>query len=248
MQQEKLTKGIFFGLIGNLLFVAFGLICLLYYYTYKIDSIGSRLLETLAYCVEFSGFGLLLYSDWLFIKSIRLRRLLKVSFTIYIFLEVVMMILELNSYRIEAYHPYSLPLAMAHAVISGLAAFAFLQLDPDNVKWEVAIGACFTLIVAGMLGNILGIRIYFSIITNAVGFSVLFGAMKFFRDREQIEIDCYGDRAKEAVFNSSTLFADTDEVFTQEDLERIRAEQAKEDAETLAEYEKLKAKGKKIDF
>ena len=35
MQQEKLTKGIFFGLIGNLLFVAFGLICLFYYYTYS---------------------------------------------------------------------------------------------------------------------------------------------------------------------------------------------------------------------
>ncbi len=248
MQQEKLTKGIFFGLIGNLLFVAFGLICLLYYYTYKPESFGSRLIETIAYCVEFAGFGLLLYSDWLLIKSIRLRRLLKVSFTIYIFLEVVMMILELNSYRIEAYEPYSLPLAMAHAVVSGLAAFAFLQLDPDNVKWEVAIGACFTLIVAGMLGNILGIRIYFSIITNAVGFSLLFGAMKFFRDREQIEIDCYGDRATEAVFSGSTLFNEVEEVFTQDDTERVKAELAKEEAEALAEYEKLKAKGKKIDF
>ena len=215
MQQEKLTKGIFFGLIGNMLFVAFGLICLFYYYTYVNGSVFSKIIEILAYCTEFMGFGLLLYADWLLIKSIRLRRLLKVSFSAYIFLEAMMMILELNAYKIDAYEPYSLALAIAHAVVSGMVCFSFLQLDPDNVKWEVAIGACFTLIIAGMLGNILGIRIYFSIITNAVGFSVLFAAMKFLRDRDQIEIDCYGDRANPMEFSSSTLFdemKDSDEV------------------------------------
>ncbi len=208
MQQEKLTKGIFFGLVGNLLFVAFGLICLFYYYTYESGSIFSKVIEVTAYCTEFMGFGLLIYSDWLLIKSIRLRRLLKVSFSAYIVLEALMMILELNAYKIEAYEPYSLALAIVHAVVSGMVCFAFLQLDPDNVKWEVAIGACFTLIIAGMLGNILGVRIYFSIITNAVGFSALFASMKFFRDRGQIEIDCYGDRANAAEFSSSTLFAE----------------------------------------
>ena len=245
MQQEKLTKGIFFGLIGNLLFVAFGLICLLYYKTYNYTSFHSRFLEVAAYSAEFMGFGLLLYSDWLFVKSIRFRRLLKVSFTIYIFLEAIMMILEINAYKIEGYEPYSLPLAMAHAVVSGLVAFSFLQLDPENVRWEFSIGLCFTMIVAGMLGNILGVRVYFSIITNAVGFAILFAMMKFFRDRDQIEIDCYGDKANEMQFTGSTLFNEADDkVFTQEDLERARAEQAAEDAELLAEYEKLKAKGK----
>ena len=69
--------------------------------------------------------------------------------------------------------------------------------------------------------------------------------MKFFRDRDQIEIDCYGDKANEMQFTGSTLFNEADDkVFTQEDLERARAEQAAEDAELLAEYEKLKAKGK----
>lgn len=226
MQQEKLTKGIFFGLIGNLLFVAFGLICLIYYYTYVKDSLFSRIIEILAYCTEFMGFGLLLYADWLLIKSIRLRRLLKVSFSAYILLEAVMMILELNTYRVDAYEPYSLALAIVHAVVSGLVCFSFLQLDPDNVKWEIAIGACFTLIIAGMLGNILGIRVYFSIITNAVGFSVLFAAMKFFRDRDQIEIDCYGDRANPVEFSSSTLF---DEI--------KKSEEVSDDPENLPDEE-----------
>lgn len=63
MQQEKLTKGIFFGLAGNLLFVAFGLICLFYYYTYESGSIFSKVIEVTAYCTEFMGFGLLIYSD-----------------------------------------------------------------------------------------------------------------------------------------------------------------------------------------
>ena len=247
MKQEKLTKGIFFGLIGNLLFVAFGLICLLYYKTFSPESFFSRLLEAVAYVAEFAGFGLLLYADWLFIKSIRLRRMLKISFTIYIFLEVIMMILELNAYRFEAYQPHSLALAIVHAAVSGFAAFAFLQLDPDNVKWEIVIGACFTLIVAGMVGNLYGVRVYFSIITSAIGFSVLFAMMKFLRDRSQLEIDCYGDRASEMVFSGSTLFNDNDEdnkVFTEADLEKAREEQAAEDAEMLAEYENLKAKGK----
>ena len=53
MQQEKLTKGIFFGLIGNLLFIAFGLICLLYYKTYNYTSFHSRFLEVAAYSAEF---------------------------------------------------------------------------------------------------------------------------------------------------------------------------------------------------
>lgn len=206
--QEKLTKGIFFGLVGNILFVAFGLICLLYYYTYNAESIFSKIIEFIAYCTEFMGFGLLIYADYLLIASLRLRRMLKVCFSAYIVLESVMMFLELNAYNFTFYQPYSLTLAIVHAVVSAAACFAFLQLDPDNTKYEVAIITCIALILAGMLGNILGIRVYFSIMASALGFVVLFGAIHYLRSREEIEIDCYGDRANVAVFNSSTLFND----------------------------------------
>lgn len=208
--QEKLTKGIFFGLIGNILFVVFGLICLLYYYTYDAESIFSRIIEVTAYCTEFMGFGLLIYADYLLIASLRLRRMLKVCFSAYIVLEAVMMFLELNAYNFTFYEPYSLPLAIVHAVVSAMACFAFLQLDPDNTKYEVAIITCITLILAGMLGNILGIRVYFSIIASALGFSVLFGTIHYLRNREEIEIDCNGDRARVAEFNGSTLFNESE--------------------------------------
>lgn len=206
--QEKLTKGIFFGLIGNILFVVFGLVCLLYYYTYNAEGIFSRIIEAIAYMVEFMGFGLLIYADYLLIASLRLRRMLKVSFSAYIVLEAMMMFLELNAYNFFFYQPYSLALAIVHAVVSAMACFAFLQLDPDNTKYEIAIVACIALILAGMLGNIFGIRIYFSIMASALGFVILFGAIHYLRSREEIEIDCYGDRANVAVYNSSTLFDD----------------------------------------
>lgn len=211
MQRENLKKGIYFGMIGNILFVAFGLICLLYYYTFDPKSILSRTIEFLAYGTELVGFGLLVYADYLLIVSIRLRRLLKISFSAYIFLEALMMVLELNAPKMSFYQPYSLWLAIIHAVVSGACCFAFLQLDPENTKFEVVISACIIAIFAGMLGNILGIRVYFSILINAVSFAFMFGGTRFLLEREDISIDCIGDRATEAVFNASTLFAERDD-------------------------------------
>lgn len=204
---EKLDKGLFFGLIGNILFVAFGLICALYYFTYNSTALYSRILETVAYCTEFMAFGLLVYSDALLSISLRLRRLLKFSYTAYIILEALMMVLELNSARLDFYRPYSLVLSIVHAIISGAACFAFLQLDPDKNKYEITVVVCIGIIFFGMLGTIFGIRVYFSILLNAVSFSLLFGMIRFLLSREEIEIDCYGDRARVAVYKS-TMFND----------------------------------------
>ncbi len=206
--QEKLNKGILFGMLGNLFFVVFGLICLVYYYTYYGGSIHSRILEAAAYSVEFLGFGLLIYSDYLLIASARFRRLMKISFTAYIILEALMMVLELNAGYVSFYEPYSLPLAIVHAVVSAAACFSFLQLDADNTRFEVAIVAAIAAILAGMLGNILGVRVYFSIIINALAFSFLFGSILYLRKRGDIDIDCYGDRANVAEFSSASLFND----------------------------------------
>ncbi|SEL11057.1 hypothetical protein SAMN02910353_01917 [Ruminococcus sp. YRD2003] len=205
--QEKLEKGLLLSLVGNALFVAFGIICYIYYLTFHVDSIFSRVLETTAYCTEFLGFGLLLYSDYLLSVSLRLRRLLKVSYTAYIILEALIMVLELNSGRIEFYQPYSMWLAIVHAVVSGAVCFSFLQLDPDNTKYEVSVVICIGMIFFGMMGAIFGIRVYFSVLVNAVSFTLLFGAIRFFRSREEIEIDCYGDKARVAEYKS-TMFSD----------------------------------------
>jgi hypothetical protein len=208
--QEKLSKGLFFGLIGNVLFVAFGLICLIYYCTYDVTSILSNVLEAVAYCTEFLGFGLLAYSDYLLCSSLRFRRLLKMSYSAYILLEAVMMVLELNSYRLEFYKPYSVVLVIMHTIVSGAACFSFLQLDPDNTKFEAIIVTCIGIALCGMIAVLLGVRVYFSIIVNAVCFSALFGSIIFLRSREEIEIDCHGDRANVREF-SSTFFSEKED-------------------------------------
>ena len=207
--QEKLDKGLFFGLIGNVLFVAFGVICYIFYLTYKDNSFFSRALEAIAYCTEFLGFGLLIYADYLLAASLRLRNLLKISFTAYIVLEAVILALELNSYRIEFYKPYSMAIAIVHAVISGAACLAFLQLDPDNPKFELTIVISIAMVFCGMLGVVLGIRAYFGVLINALSFAVLFALIRFLRSREEIEIDCNGDQARVAEYTSS-MFADDD--------------------------------------
>lgn len=207
IMHEKLHKGLLFGFIGNLLFVAFGLICGIYYYTFHYESLLSRVLEVSAYCAEFLGFGLLIYSAYLLGVSLRLRRLLKVSFTAYIILEALIMVLELNSAWLDFYAPYSMWLAIIHAIVSAAACFAFLQLDPDNTKYEAVIVVSIGMILFGMLGAIFGIRVYFSVLINAVSFTLLFGAIRYLLSREEIEIDCYGDRARVAEYKS-TMFAE----------------------------------------
>lgn len=226
--QEKLKKGILFGMLGNLFFVAFGLICLLYYYTYYGVSIHSRILEVAAYCVEVFGFGLLIYSDYLLIASARFRRLMKISFTAYIILEALMMVLELNSAYLSFYEPYSLPLAIVHAVVSAAACFSFLQLDADNTRFEVVIVAAIAAILAGMFGNILGIRIYFGIIINALSFAFLFGSILFLMKRGDIDIDCYGDRARVAEFSSESLFNDPEVIASAKQKNIASQDEAKE--------------------
>lgn len=199
---ERLNAGLKSGMIGNLLFIAFGLICALFYATYVNESIHSRILEILAYTAEFSGFMILVWSDWLISTAVRMRKLLKLGMTIYIILEAVMMILELNSYRFEFYKPYSLLLAIIHSVASGLICLSFLEFDPHVVKLEIMVIVCIGLMFAGMLGNILGIRIYFSIIINAFAFALMFFSVRVLLQREAIEIDCHGDNARVAEFKS----------------------------------------------
>lgn len=204
---KKLTRGLTFGFISNLLFIGFGFISYIYYKTYMEGTAYSKGMELFAYAVEFSGFAAAIYSAVLLWTTMRMRKTLKVMYTLYIVLEAVMMYLELNvDYRDGYYRPFSLALAIAHAIVSAAVCFSFLQLDPDQTSLEVVIIICSGIILGGMMGNFLGIRIYFSIITNAVSFAVLFYMIKRLLEREEIEIDCHGDRARVAEYNGNDVF------------------------------------------
>ena len=200
---ERLNFGFKLSVIGNLLFIAFGLICFIFYKTYTNGSFLTSFLTFMAYTVEIAGFALLAMGDWLMVSSMRFRNILKAAWTFYIFLEAAMMVLELNSYKIEAYKPYSLAVAIAHSVISGFVCLSFLEFEKDNKKLEIKVIICISIMFAGMLGNILGIRVYFSIIVNALAFIIMFQSIRSLVKHGDIEIDCHGDKARVAEYKST---------------------------------------------
>jgi phosphotransferase system glucose/maltose/N-acetylglucosamine-specific IIC component len=116
-----------------------------------------------------------------------------------------MMIMELNSYRLSFYAPYSLLLAMVHSAFSGLTCLTFLQLDPNKKKLELFTIISIAIMFCGMLGNIIGLRIYFSIMINSVAFSVMYFSVRWLIKREDIEVDCHGDKARVAEFTSKIV-------------------------------------------
>lgn len=204
----RLRSALRSGLAGNLLFVLFGLICYVYYLTYDRESTFSKVLEFIAYAVEIAGFGSLIYSDYMLSTTVRMRNYMKVGYTVYIVLECVMMYFELNTMDLEFYKPYSLGLAIVHSIVSAAVCFSFLQLDPDRSKFEALIIICVGIMLGGMLGAIMGIRVYFSIVANTIGFSLMFAGIMYLLNREEMEIDCHGDRAKVVEYNSNTMFED----------------------------------------
>lgn len=208
MNNPRLRNALRLGFAGNLLFVLFGFVCYFYYKTYEHGSSFSKTVEVIAYFIEVGGFGALIISDFLLSTTVRMRNYMKIGYSVYIVLESVMMYFELNTMDLDFYQPYSLGLAIVHSIISAAVCFSFLQLDPDRSKFEMLIIICVGVMLGGMFGNILGIRIYFSIIANAIGFAVMFYGIMFLLSREEMEIDCHGDKAQVVEYHSSTIFDD----------------------------------------
>ena len=90
------------------------------------------------------------------------------------------------------------------------------------MNFEVVIIVCIGLIMGGMFGNLMGIRIYFSILVNAIAYSLMFGAIIYMLKKEIIEIDCYGDSARVAEYKS---------VFFEEEVDDDDAEDESESTE-----------------
>jgi len=200
---KNLLKCFYFALFGNISFVIFAIVCFIYYYAFGSIGIVVRSIEITAYIFEGAGFIFNLIASVYFFRTVRARLLMKTGYCVYIILELVMMILELNSYQISFYKPYSLPLAIIHSLFSAGVCFSFLLLEPKNIYIEVIVTIAVGIMFFGMMGNIFGIRIYFSILANAAAYVILFGAVIFFIRHENVEIDCYGDKARVAQYKST---------------------------------------------
>ncbi|MBQ8582317.1 MAG: hypothetical protein IJ487_01075 [Ruminococcus sp.] len=199
---KKLSLGLSLGFYGNLTFVIFALVCYIYYKSFDPASGFSKVLEVCAYLCLFAGFAMLAAADVLIIITTRMRTMLKTVFSLYIVMEAFMMYCELNSFKVLSfYDPYSVWLAIIHSVLSAAVCFCFLELDRYKNPFEVAVIICIGVILGGMFGTILHIRIYFGILANAISFTALFGVIRSMLNRNIIEIDCHGDAARVAEYN-----------------------------------------------
>lgn len=199
----KLSRGLIYGLVGNLFFVLFSIVCYIYYKTFGIDGIVIKFIEVIAYVCEAAGFIFLLMSIINLCRTVRMRKLMKFGFSAYLLVELILMVLELNAFKFTFYNPYSLILAIFHSIFSAAVCFTFLSLDPGKTCLEIMVTVAVGIMLGGMFGNIFGIRIYFSILANALAYVILFASINRMLAREMIEIDCYGDKARVVEYKST---------------------------------------------
>jgi len=208
---KKLDIGLKLGLAGNVLFLVFGFFTFVYYKLAYKGTAPSKLLilERFEYFLLFLGFAMIFASAYFITISVRMRLKLKLAMWLYGAMEAFLMYCELHSYQtMSFYHPYSLTLAIVHALISAAICFLFLDFDPYKKPFEILIIVTIGIILAGMMGNIFEIRLYFSILFNAIALTVLFSGIIYMLNKEIIEIDCHGDKARVAEYRG---FFDGDE-------------------------------------
>ncbi len=228
------------GRLGNILFVAFIIVCLIYYYS--LAKYGGFFIpfEIVAYALESCGFAFFTVAVIWMDKLVRARTWMKVLMPFYITVEAFLMLLEFDFVPVinKYYNGLSLGLIIAHALFSGVIAFSLLQLDPQNKKLQIVVGITVCITLSGMLPGIAGYRVYAGILINAFAYIVFFSIMHRLVQTDELEIDCYGDRARVTEF-TTTMF--TDSPLLQEPPEKRRKtlkQRAKEAADALTSEEK----------
>lgn len=196
------------GRTANILFVVFIVICLIYYYSLARRGTFVIPFEIVAYIVETSAFVLFTLSVIWMDRLVRARGLMKILMLVYIVVEVVLMLLEFHFLPWTHYNGLNMWLTVAHSIFSGIVALSLLQLDPHNRKLQIIIILTSTVIFAGMFLGIAGYRVYGSILLNAIAYIVFYSVMCRQVQLEEMDIDCYGDRATTATY-TSTMFADS---------------------------------------
>ena len=194
--------------IGNILFVVFIIISLIYYSVNPQNRVAHIAFETIAYGTETFGFVFFSLAVIWLDRLVRARGVMKVLLLVYIVTEVVLMLLEFKFIFPNAYNGLSLPLTICHSIFSAGVAFSMLSLDTASRKMEAFIIVTCTIMLAGMFLGLAGYRVYASILINAFAYIFFTTAVLYELRLEEISIDCYGDQAKVAKF-SSTMFTDT---------------------------------------
>ena len=236
----NLTDCMKLGRNGNILFIVFIVVCLIYYASFSKFHLGYAFIifEVIAYAVETMAFALFTLSVYWLDRLVRARGVMKVLLTSYIVVEVVLMLFEFQLLPWKFYNGLSLGLIIVHAVFSAAVSYSLLMLDPHNKRVELIVAITSIIILAGMFPGIAGYRVYASILINAIAYIVFFTAMLRQLELEEVTIDCHGDNAKVTNYGS-TMFADTPTMVELPPESRKLKTKARRFAQRLTEEEKL---------
>lgn len=219
------------GKLANILFVVFIIICLIYYHS--VAKFGlSILFEVTAYTVEAAAFVLFSLSVIWMDRLVRARTVMKVLMLVYIAVEVILMLLEFQLFPWTHYNGQSVPLITVHVIFSAGCCFSLLLLDPQNKHLQRIVTVTTVLILAGMFLGLAKYRVYASILLNAFAYIIFFSWAEHQLRLEELDVDCYGDKAKVTSFDS-TMFADTPTMI--ETVKREKPKTLKEHAKRVAE-------------
>lgn len=192
------------GLIANIMFVLFIIICMVYYKIFSKTDQPNYFIETIAYLLESFGFVFMLGSFVGFISILRDCRLLKVSTCIYFAVELVMIILDFNIFDVsQFYNPCSKALVIGHCIFSAFVCMTFMDLDKKNTKLQLIVAIASGIILLGVFAIAYNVRVYASILINSFAYIFLYSSLLHLIKMEDIEFNCHGDNAKVTVYKSS---------------------------------------------
>lgn len=196
------------GLIANICFVIFILITITYYSVFIQTQKSFLLIDGIAYFFEMMGFIFLAGSTLGLISVMRDRKLMKTGMSVYFFVELILVILDLNIIGKNFFDATNKAVIIIHCIFSVAVCCTYLSLEPKKRCIEIIVGISSVIMSSGIFCVIYDSRVYVSVLINCIAYIVLYTAIIKMLTLEYIEIDCYGDTVSVLEIDSSTFFND----------------------------------------
>lgn len=181
------------GIISNIFFFIFILICLYYYDMYQQFYQKILGFEIAGWVAEALGFLLMGFATIGIVVRVKYCTLTKVLMIIYLIAESVIMVLDFQLVWTAWYEANNKYFIIIHAILSALIFYSYSAFDPYSnwYKFFVILGSLICL--CGMFWVIFGYKVYFSLLTNCGAYLMLFIATRIMIHLEEVQVECNGD-------------------------------------------------------
>lgn len=203
LKRIPLTRCVDLLLIGNICFIAFIVICLIYYYLFGESGIFVLGFEVAAYAAEAIGFLLCLVGTLGLTLRMEGHRPVKILMFVYLAAEILLMLLDFGYLSLSFFDGQSDTLIIGHAIFSAGIVMSYMSIEQERGRFQIVVmlAACFML--GGMFSAPLNFRIYGSILVNAFAYIYLYARMRSLLGHEDMKIRCNDDPVKPQTFQST---------------------------------------------